>query len=130
MGGETQAQEIKLRDYLWGIMVANAPVYIVNYFREIVAVQHPIVQMLVFGLASFGGCFLASYSIKRKTGQSYQKAGLTTGLLSYAAYTILILVTGFVRPSIFLEDAVLIMGFVVGGALGVKFWEKRHPRTK
>jgi len=29
-----------------------------------------------------------------------------------------------------LEDAVVITGFVAGGALSAKLWEKRHLRTK
>lgn len=130
MGEETQPKEIGLKDYGWGVIVANASVYILNSYRDIVADQHPLVQMLLFGLSALGGCLLAGYSIARKTGQTYQKAGLTTGLLSYIAYSLLTWLIGFDIIPIFFEHAVVPTGFVVGGALGVKIWEKRRSKKK
>jgi len=126
MGEETQPKRISLKDYGWGIVVANAPMYILNSYRDIVAAQNPIIQMLLFALASLGGSFLACYSIARKTGQNWIRAGMTTGLFSYAAYVCLLIITGFGSITIFMEDAAVITGFVGGGALGVKYWEKRR----
>jgi len=129
MSEETQVREIRPRDYVWGIIVMNAPVYILNSYRDVVAAQNLAIQMLLLGLAALAGGLLSGFSIARKTGQSYQKAGMTTGLLSYVGYVALLWITGFGKISIFLEDAVVITGFVAGGSLGVKFWEKRRVRT-
>jgi hypothetical protein len=129
MGEETQPKQISLKDYGWGIVVSNAPVYILNSYRDIVAAQHPIVQMLLFILASLGGSFLAGYSIAKKTGQDWKRAGMTTGLFSYAAYVCLLIIAGFGSIPIFLEDADVLTGFVGGGALGAKYWEKHSFKT-
>jgi len=130
MGEGAQAREVGAKDYFWGAIVANAPVYMVNSYRDMVAAQHPIVQMLIFGLTALGGGLLAGFSIARKSRQSYQKAGLTTGLLSYIAYSALLWITGFGKILIVFEDASVITGFVAGGALGAKLWEKRHLWVK
>jgi phosphate/sulfate permease len=129
MGEETQPKKISLKDYGWGIVVANAPMYILNSYRDIVTAQNPIIQILLFLLASLGGCFLVGYSIAKKTGQNWIRAGMTTGLFSYVAYVCLLIITGFISIPIFMEDAAVITGFVGGGALGVKYWEKHHLET-
>jgi len=128
VGIDGSIRPVSGRDYLWGVVVAVSPMYLVNSYRDMVAGQHFVVQMIVFLLASLGGAGLAGYSIARKTGQDYKAAGLTTGLFAYLAYVVVLLLTGFGSIEVFLEDAVVITGFVGGGVLGAKRWHKVSAR--
>lgn len=127
MDKEVQPRNVSLRDYAAGVAVANAPAWMLNTYRDIIKTQLSLIfQLLIIGLTTLAGGALAGYLIARKTGQIYQKAGVTTGLLSYVTYVVLSIILGF--RGMPYEDAVTITGFVVGAALGAKYWQsRRHP---
>jgi len=129
MGKEVQPRSVSLRDYASGVAVANAPAWMHNTYRDIIATQLSLVfQLLILGLITLAGGALAGYLIARKTGQFYKKTGMSIGLLSYITYVALSFIQGF--KAIQYEDAVTVTGFVVGAALGAKYWASRRRPTE
>lgn len=131
MGKEVQPRSVSLRDYAAAVAVANAPVWMLNTYRDMIATQVSLLfQLLILGLTTLAGGALAGFLIARKTGQTYQKAGVTTGALSYITYAALSFILGFGKLQIQFEDYVVIPGFVVGAAIGAKYWASRQRPTE
>jgi hypothetical protein len=121
-----QANKVSWRNYAAGVGLANAPVFMLNTYRDILLAQLSLFHYLVIlGLLILMGSALSGYLIARKTNETYQNAGITTGLLSYIAYVAL---SWIIRiPLINLEPSISITGFVVGAAVGAKFYVAHHP---
>lgn len=121
---EIQTRNVKMSDYAAGVALANGPVFILNTYRDIVLIKLSLVShLLILSLLILMGSALSGYLIARRTKETYQNAGITTGLLSYIAYVAL---SAIIRiPMMSLEPSISITGFVVGAAAGAKYFNVR-----
>ena len=121
-------KSISLREYAAGALLANAPIWLLSavlphrWFEN----YSIFLALLVYFITMSGGVW-AGYLIARKTGQGYLRAGIPTGLFSYSLYALFMIITG-VRGGI-LEDLPPLMGFVLGGVAGVRYWEIKNSQT-
>ena len=123
-----ESGRVSLNSYISGIMVANAPALMVNTYRNTIINKLSLTyQLLILGITTLIGGILAGYLTARKTGHSYQKAGITTGGLSYLLYIALSIVLKYL--AIQYEDIVITIGFVIGGTIGAIYWTSNHRRT-
>jgi hypothetical protein len=123
MAGNTQ--NIKLSNYAAGVAVANGPAWLFNSFRDLLFTQLSLFPyLIILSFLLLIGSITSGYLMARKTGEIYQRAGITTGLLSFILYFILTIIFGFgILP---FELAVALTSLVVGGGLGAKYFYKRH----
>ncbi|MBM3292483.1 hypothetical protein FJY84_07365 [Candidatus Bathyarchaeota archaeon] len=123
------ANKIKPSQYLAGIILANAPVFIFNSFRDtIFANVDFITYMGAIILLIFSSSFLSGYLLARKTSEIYQRSGLTLGLLSYLTYLIFSWLFGIgILP---FESAASLTFFVIGAILGAKFSLNKNHTIK
>lgn len=121
-------KNISLREYAAGALLANAPIWLLSavlphkWFEN----YSIFLALLVYFITMSGGVW-AGYLIARKTGQGYLRAGIPTGLFSYSLYALFMIITG-VRGGI-LEDVPPLLGFVLGGVAGVRYWEIKNSQT-
>ena len=122
------AKSISLKEYAAGALLANAPIWLLSavlphrWFEN----YSIFLALLVYFITMSGGVW-AGYLIARKTGQGYLRAGIPTGLFSYSLYALFMIITG-VRGGI-LEDVPPLLGFVLGGVAGVRYWEIKNSQT-
>ena len=121
METENLVSKINRQQYLAGVMIANGPVYIYNLYRDIIITNTSLLTFLMtIILIIFISSALSGYLIARKTGEIYQKAGITMGLLSYITYLIVSWLFGIgMLP---FESAASLTFFVVGAAVGAKYY--------
>lgn len=118
---EVQTRNVKLRDYAAGVGLANAPVFMLNSYRGILLIELSLFShLLMLSLLILMGSALSGYLIARKTKETYQNAGITTGLLSYITYVALSAILGI--PMMSFEPSISLTGFVVGAAAGAKYF--------
>lgn len=121
-------KNISLREYAAGALLANAPIWLLSavlphkWFEN----YSIFLSLLVYFITMSGGVW-AGYLIARKTGQGYLRSGIPTGLFSYSLYALFMIITG-VRGGV-LEDLPPLLGFVLGGVAGVRYWEIKNPQT-
>ena len=121
---EIQTRNVKWRDYAAGVGLANAPAFILNTYRDIALIQLSLgPYLLMLSLLILMGSVLSGYLIARKTKETYQNAGITTGLLSYIAYVALSAILG--NPQISFEPSISLTSFVAGAAAGAKYFHVR-----
>ena len=121
-------KRISIKEYAAGALLANAPIWLLSAFLpDRWFEESPIFLALLIYFITMAGGTWAGYLISRKTGQGYLKAGLPTGLFSYSLYALFMTITG-VRGGI-IEDIPPLIGFVVGGATGSRYWEKQNQQT-
>ncbi|RLC73524.1 MAG: hypothetical protein DRI26_00675 [Chloroflexi bacterium] len=116
--------KLRLRDYAAGSLVANGPAWLLSltlpYLRTTIG---GIFAMIVLCFTAMGGGVVAGYLVARRVRSEHVKSGLTTGLFSYALYAVFLTITGYRVGS--LGDIPSLTGFVIGGAIGARLWEKR-----
>jgi FtsH-binding integral membrane protein len=114
----------RLRDYVAGSLVANSPAWLLSlmipYLR---AEKGEIFTALILFFTVMAGGVLSGYMVARRVQSEYVKTGLSTGFFSYALYAVFLTLTGFRGGT--LEDVISITGFVVGGAVGARLWERQ-----
>ena len=114
-------RKVKIQDYIAGVIVANVPVWIINNYRDSIVAQLPSASIIaILGLTMLVSSSISGYFIARKTGDIYQNAGLTTGLLSFIGYFILTLILGI--EMLQYEAMVAMTAFVVGAAASAKYY--------
>lgn len=131
-GSENESPSVKriaLKEYAAGAFLANAPIWILSAVLPPKWSGESIIKVaLTTYIITMAGGAWAGYLIARKTGQSYIKAGLPTGLFSYSLYALFMTLTG-VKGG-FIEDVPPIFGFFIGGAVGARFWERQNQQTR
>jgi len=129
METEKLDSKIKRQQYLAGIMISNGPVFIYNLYRDIIITNISLLTYLMtIILIIFFSSALSGYLFARKTGEIYQKSGITMGLLSYITYLIVSWLFGIgILPS---ESAASLTFFVVGAALGAKDYLDKNQQNK
>lgn len=120
MSDEKKVREVKLTEYAAGVGIANGPAWLYNSYRDVLLAQFPfLIYLLILGIILMISSVIAGYLIARKTGEIYQRAGITTGLLSFICYFLIIILSGFgVMP---LELPIALTCFVVGSGFGAKY---------
>jgi hypothetical protein len=125
MTEEPVERNVTWQEYAAGVAVSNAPAWLLNSYRDILGGQLPhILFLLVLGASEILGGAVAGYLVARRTGQVYQKAGITTGLLSFILYFVLSRLIGFEMMP--LELTVTLTAFVAGSAVGALYYAKKH----
>jgi hypothetical protein len=109
----------KLKTYLAGAALANAPILILNYL--LLSSMH--LSSVLSSILSYGVCFatsvIAGYLVAGNLSGNPIKAGMVTGVLSYIIYATLVAVLLPVDT----WDLVAFLGFLMGGCVGSKIWE-------
>ncbi len=123
MSQNKKIREIKLTEYAAGVGISNGPAWLLNSYRDLLINQIPfIVYFLILGILLLVSSAIAGYLITKKTGEIYQRAGITTGLLSFIFYFIIIVFSGFgILP---LELPLALTCLVIGSGLGAKYFDK------
>lgn len=80
-------------------------------------------MLAVFFTAMAGGA-AAGYLVARRATSEQVKVGMSTGLFSYALYTVFLIFTGFRVGA--MDDISSLTGFVIGGAVGARLREKQN----
>lgn len=113
-----------LREYAAGALVANAPSWLLSllfpYLRNVTG--EVFTALTIFFIAMAGGV-AAGYLVARRATSEQVKMGISTGLFSYALYALFLTFTG-VRGGA-MDDISSLTGFVIGGAVGARLWEKK-----
>jgi len=122
-------KKIALREYFSGALLANVLIFLLSAFGPITFFGESIIQVALatYVLTMVGGAW-AGFLVARKTGQNYVKVGFPIGLISYCFYGIFITLMG-VKGG-FIEDFAPLFGFLVGGAMGARYWEIRVLNAK
>ena len=115
----------RLRDYAAGALVANAPAWLLSllfpYLRTVTG--EVFTALTIFFIAMAGGV-AAGYLVARRATSEQVRRGMSTGLFSYALYALFLTFTG-VRGDV-MDDISSLTGFVIGGAVGARLWEKKN----
>lgn len=116
----------KLKIYLAGTTLTNAPVLILNYL--LLSSVH--LSSVLSSILSYGMCFTASaiagYLVTENLPGNPLKAGMVTGVLSYIIYATL--VTALLPTGTW--DLVVFFGFLMGGHVGSKIWDVNPKRIQ
>ena len=112
--------KIPFNQYAAGASVANAPPFIVNFVLNSMNVEISLTTIVLIYLSALGGSVLGGYLMSRRVRLRDPRTGVIMGFLSFAFYTLLMLLSGF--PG-WINDFVLITAFVIGGLLGYEAWE-------
>ena len=119
---------VTLKEYVAGSLVANAPTWLLNlafpYLKNVMS--EAFMNIILLWVVIAGGT-VAGYLVARKTTSKYIKAGMSTGLYSYALCAVFMAVTGMKGG--LMEDFELLIGFVIGGAIGARLWETKRARA-
>ena len=119
-------RSFKLKIYLAGTALTNAPILVFNYL--LLSSIH--LSSVLSSILSYGMCFITSaiagYLVTENLPGNPLKAGMVTGVLSYIIYATLVAVllpTGT-------WDLVVFFGFFMGGCVGSKIWEINPKRIQ
>ena len=122
MNTKNEVNKIKFSYYVAGIILSNVPSFILNSYRQEVLNQIFFPYIFLLSIIILLGSFVAGYLISRKTGEVYQKAGITTGLLSYIVYVLLVFLLRI--EMLEFESLLSLFCFVMGAALGARCYLK------
>jgi len=113
-----------LKEYVAGALVANAPAWLLSlmipYFKAVTSIVYII---LIIYFTTMAGGVAAGYLVARGMKSKQVQAGVTIGFFSYALFALFLIIIG-VRGDI-IEDLPSLTGFVVGGAVGARLFEKK-----
>jgi len=111
----------ELKTYLAGAVLANAPIWILSYpFLYSKTISNIVSSILIY-IICFIDSAVASYLVARKLSKDYLKVGVMTGIFSYILYAIVTIIL----PPVGIQDLVIFIGFVIGGGVGARVWEKQ-----
>jgi uncharacterized protein YneF (UPF0154 family) len=108
-------RRVKLADYVASGMIASGPAWVLSILIH--DLSSPLLQLSAFVGAAIGGMLLT-----RKSASSDLRTEMTLGLTSFIFYFIFLTLGGIgleVKP-----DALCVMAFVAGAAIGARFWQK------
>jgi len=111
--------KVKLKIYLAGATLANAPILVLNYLLlSSLSLSDVLSSLLVYGVCLTTSA-IAGYLVARKLSENPLKSGMITGFLSYIIYATIV---DSILPTN-TWDLASLLGLIMGGCIGSKILE-------